>query len=171
MITRTPTQVASHAQKYFIRLQSGTKDKRRSSIHDITSVHGGDSQGPVTGQHSALASVPGMPGKHQPPAGNPQIPSGPAIGHPVAGSHALGTPVVHPLPPNSVPLRTAYRMPVPVPNIIVPVSGGARENQMENIYPENQMEDAYPENQAEKVCPENQKKNTKNTYLKPRKRR
>mmetsp|Transcript_6052 Transcript_6052/g.16808 ORF Transcript_6052/g.16808 Transcript_6052/m.16808 type:complete len:236 (-) Transcript_6052:49-756(-) len=42
VITRTPTQVASHAQKYFIRLNSnGSKkdNKRRSSIHDITSVH------------------------------------------------------------------------------------------------------------------------------------
>ncbi|CAL9037204.1 unnamed protein product [Musa banksii] len=34
--TRTPTQVASHAQKYFNRQNSGGKDKRRSSIHDIT---------------------------------------------------------------------------------------------------------------------------------------
>ncbi|RWW46045.1 hypothetical protein BHE74_00048053 [Ensete ventricosum] len=34
--TRTPTQVASHAQKYFNRQNSGSKDKRRSSIHDIT---------------------------------------------------------------------------------------------------------------------------------------
>ncbi|XP_010553252.1 PREDICTED: transcription factor DIVARICATA-like [Tarenaya hassleriana] len=34
--TRTPTQVASHAQKYFIRQLNGGKDKRRSSIHDIT---------------------------------------------------------------------------------------------------------------------------------------
>lgn len=40
VITRTPTQVASHAQKYFIRLNSqNKKDKRRASIHDITSVH------------------------------------------------------------------------------------------------------------------------------------
>ena len=41
VISRTPTQVASHAQKYFIRLNSlNKKDKRRSSIHDITSVNG-----------------------------------------------------------------------------------------------------------------------------------
>ncbi|KAE8686961.1 Transcription factor DIVARICATA [Hibiscus syriacus] len=37
--TRTPTQVASHAQKYFIRQLNGGKDKRRSSIHDITTVN------------------------------------------------------------------------------------------------------------------------------------
>ena len=36
-----PVQVASHAQKYFIRLNSlNKKDKRRSSIHDITSPAG-----------------------------------------------------------------------------------------------------------------------------------
>lgn len=39
MTTRTPTQVASHAQKYFIRQLTGGKDKRRSSIHDITMVN------------------------------------------------------------------------------------------------------------------------------------
>lgn len=37
--SRTPTQVASHAQKYFIRQLSGGKDKRRSSIHDITTIN------------------------------------------------------------------------------------------------------------------------------------
>ncbi|KAG6404101.1 hypothetical protein SASPL_136341 [Salvia splendens] len=40
VISRTPTQVASHAQKYFIRLNSMNRDRRRSSIHDITSVNG-----------------------------------------------------------------------------------------------------------------------------------
>ena len=44
VVSRTPTQVASHAQKYFIRLNSmNKKDKRRSSIHDITSVAGAGS--------------------------------------------------------------------------------------------------------------------------------
>ncbi|KAK2640779.1 hypothetical protein Ddye_022542 [Dipteronia dyeriana] len=38
VVSRTPTQVASHAQKYFLRLNSIKKDKKRSSIHDITTV-------------------------------------------------------------------------------------------------------------------------------------
>jgi len=44
VISRTPTQVASHAQKYFIRLNSMSKkdNKRRTSIHDITSPTGRD---------------------------------------------------------------------------------------------------------------------------------
>ncbi|KAJ4900017.1 myb-like transcription factor family protein [Raphanus sativus] len=33
--TRTPTQVASHAQKYFIRLYNVSRRKRRSSLFDI----------------------------------------------------------------------------------------------------------------------------------------
>ena len=34
-----PTELASHAQKYFLRLNSGGKDKRRPSIHDITTAN------------------------------------------------------------------------------------------------------------------------------------
>ncbi|KAL9235272.1 hypothetical protein vseg_010045 [Gypsophila vaccaria] len=38
VVTRTPTQVASHAQKYYLRQNSGKKERKRSSIHDITTV-------------------------------------------------------------------------------------------------------------------------------------
>lgn len=38
--TRTPTQVASHAQKYFIRQQNTQKRKRRASLFDIQQGHG-----------------------------------------------------------------------------------------------------------------------------------
>lgn len=41
VVTKTPTQVASHAQKYYIRqkLSGGNNNKRRPSIHDITIVN------------------------------------------------------------------------------------------------------------------------------------
>ncbi|KAG6789165.1 hypothetical protein POTOM_005255 [Populus tomentosa] len=39
VVSRTPTQVASHAQKYFLRLNSVKKEKKRSSIHDITATN------------------------------------------------------------------------------------------------------------------------------------
>ncbi|KAH9324767.1 hypothetical protein KI387_004945, partial [Taxus chinensis] len=54
VVSRTPTQVASHAQKYFIRLSSGNKDKRRASIHDITSVNGTDRRSISLPQASAI---------------------------------------------------------------------------------------------------------------------
>jgi SHAQKYF class myb-like DNA-binding protein len=50
--TRTPTQVASHAQKYYIRLNSGNKDKRRPSIHDITTTNLPDSVARPSSQSS-----------------------------------------------------------------------------------------------------------------------
>ncbi|KAM3282010.1 transcription factor DIVARICATA [Capsicum chacoense] len=39
VISKTPTQVASHAQKYYLRQLSGEKERKRPSIHDITTVN------------------------------------------------------------------------------------------------------------------------------------
>lgn len=63
--TRTPTQVASHAQKYFIRQLTGGKDKRRSSIHDITTGHLPDGS-PPSPATSAVDNSPSTITKSQP---------------------------------------------------------------------------------------------------------
>lgn len=92
VITRTPTQVASHAQKYFIRLNSqNKKDKRRASIHDITTVVPADdprtggiiSNVPVTGANQLVAAVvlPNIGGMGGVAAGVPILPSRPQHHH------------------------------------------------------------------------------------------
>lgn len=97
VVTRTPTQVASHAQKYFIRLNSVNKDRRRSSIHDITSVDLSVSQGPITGQGNSSAAVIASSGKSskQPQATAKGLGTY-SVG--VGQSMAIGTPVNHPAP-------------------------------------------------------------------------
>lgn len=47
VVTRTPTQVASHAQKYFLRQNSVKKERKRSSIHDITTVDSNSAPVPI----------------------------------------------------------------------------------------------------------------------------
>ncbi|EOA21380.1 hypothetical protein CARUB_v10001741mg [Capsella rubella] len=56
--TRTPTQVASHAQKYFLRQLTDCKDKRRSSIHDITTVNIPDADAATTAATGVLSPTP-----------------------------------------------------------------------------------------------------------------
>ncbi|KAF9623995.1 hypothetical protein IFM89_007693 [Coptis chinensis] len=122
VVSRTPTQVASHAQKYFIRLNSMNKDRRRSSIHDITSVGNGDvavSQGPITGQTNGPTGG-GSSGKSTRQQHHP-TPAGPVygtttVGQPIGGPliSAVGTPV-------SLPAQghMAYGVRAPVPGPMV----------------------------------------------------
>ncbi|KAK8947737.1 Transcription factor DIVARICATA [Platanthera guangdongensis] len=116
VISRTPTQVASHAQKYFIRLNSMNKDnRRRSSIHDITRVSSCDvavPHGPITGLGVGPAKASKQP-SHIPAAPGIGL-YGAAIGQPVAGppGQAVGTPVAGP------PLGYGVQ-PLPVPGLVV----------------------------------------------------
>lgn len=54
VVTRTSTQVASHAQKYFARLNSKNKHRNRPSIHDIT-VADNTKQRPITWQNGNIS--------------------------------------------------------------------------------------------------------------------
>ncbi|XP_052203901.1 transcription factor SRM1 [Diospyros lotus] len=138
VVSRTPTQVASHAQKYFIRLNSMNKERRRSSIHDITSVNNGDvsvPQGPITGQMNGTVAV--APGKSN--KSTPQTPAAPGVGvygAPTLGQpvgsfvSAVGTPVN--LPPPAAHMAYGVRAPVPVPGSVVP---GAPMNMGHVTYP------------------------------------
>ncbi|GJN40335.1 hypothetical protein PR202_gb29540 [Eleusine coracana subsp. coracana] len=120
VISRTPTQVASHAQKYFIRLNSMNRDRRRSSIHDITSVNAGDvaaagGVAPITGGPAGAMAPMGIKHHHHHGPPPPMGMYGHApMGHPVAAGHmvapaAVGTPVM--FPPGHAP----YVMPVGYP--------------------------------------------------------
>ncbi|KAH7282107.1 hypothetical protein KP509_35G012200 [Ceratopteris richardii] len=125
VVSRTPTQVASHAQKYFIRLNSINKDRRRSSIHDITSVtSNGDgsqsSQGPITGQGPVASNL-----AH--PAA-PNLAGATVYGAPFCqpivgpGGSTIGTPV--PLQPAPMAGPYVTRGPLPSPGVpSPPVSG------------------------------------------------
>ncbi|CAL0313167.1 unnamed protein product [Lupinus luteus] len=127
VVTRTPTQVASHAQKYFIRLNSMNKDRRRSSIHDITSVNNGDvsaALGPITSQtNGASRNSTGKLTKQGPPtptgASSVVLYGPPTIGQPIGGGplvSAVGTPV------NLPPPHMAYGMRASVHGAVVPVA-------------------------------------------------
>jgi len=95
--TRTPTQVASHAQKYFIRQNNLNKRKRRSSLFDIVS----ETVGPSTGS-TAPATAP-KESPHPSASGAPAVPSVPPparfnfLSHPpppFAPSHPIQMPRV-----------------------------------------------------------------------------
>ncbi|RWR97118.1 transcription factor DIVARICATA-like protein isoform X1 [Cinnamomum micranthum f. kanehirae] len=74
VVSRTPTQVASHAQKYYLRLNSVKKEKKRSSIHDITTVQSGQVAQP---SEQRLANA--VQGPTQQPMGPPKFSQNPAL--------------------------------------------------------------------------------------------
>ncbi|KAL2518612.1 Duplicated homeodomain-like superfamily protein [Abeliophyllum distichum] len=115
------------------------KDRRRSSIHDITSVNGGDAsfvpQGPITGQVNGSAGL-GSSGQSnkQPPQAPVAAPGvglygAPTIGQPIGPPlvSAVGTPVN--LPP---PGHMAYGIRAPIPGPMLP---GAPMNMGPIAYP------------------------------------
>ncbi|XP_020600158.1 transcription factor SRM1-like [Phalaenopsis equestris] len=121
VVTRTPTQVASHAQKFFIRLNSGNKDRRRSSIHDITTV--GDGDAPAVPQTNAtlsktVNSVNQLSDQSAEPHG--VGPCGTAIGHPVVSGlvTAIGTPVIIPVPGAVMQMGYGVRTPVTAETVV-----------------------------------------------------
>lgn len=103
VITRTATQVASHAQKFFIRRNSVPKEKRRSSIHDIISTTKGESS--QTGQASVAT---GFAPPAFPVGSMYAIPVGQPITAPIIST--VGTPVPL-LPQKSVPYLARPHLP------------------------------------------------------------
>ncbi|XP_058735177.1 transcription factor SRM1-like [Vicia villosa] len=113
------------------------KYRRRSSIHDITSVNNGDvstPQGPITGQTNGSSGNPTNKSVKQaipPRAGIPGagIYAAPSIGLPIGGLlvFAVGTPVNLSGSPH-----TTYGIRAPVPGTVAP---GAPMNMVPMTYP------------------------------------
>ncbi|GAB4855175.1 hypothetical protein Ancab_023802 [Ancistrocladus abbreviatus] len=90
VITRTPTQVASHAQKYYLRQNSGKKERKRSSIHDITTV---DDKPMVQPVDQNWIPLPGSTPSPQPPTLQSRMTQySPNHGGPL-GYHSFGFPI------------------------------------------------------------------------------
>ncbi|KAK4436934.1 Transcription factor SRM1 [Sesamum alatum] len=120
VISRTPTQVASHAQKYFIRLNSMNRDRRRSSIHDITSFNGdalstSPHLPPITGQYPSPSPSP-SPASTQPTIKHHQRLDHNMHGHGMIGMYGAGAPMGHPIAiPPGRHIASAVGTPVMIP--------------------------------------------------------
>ncbi|KAJ4917547.1 Duplicated homeodomain-like superfamily protein [Raphanus sativus] len=112
VITRTPTQVASHAQKYFIRLNSMNRDRRRSSIHDITSLN---NQAPaVTGQQQQQQVAKHRAAQPQPQPQQPHHPGATMAGLGMYGGAPLGQPIMAPPDHMGSAVGTPVMLPPPM---------------------------------------------------------
>eukprot|EP00884_Botryococcus_braunii_P021710 jgi/Botrbrau1/8222/Bobra.0392s0018.1 len=106
--TRNATQVASHAQKYHIRLEKGTSGKRRSRFTDIEEELSGE--GEAAGPESSIARAQGLLGvQGVRPFYSPTGAFGRTVGYPVG---KVSTPAV-PLPSHLSHLPATRTSPTP----------------------------------------------------------
>ncbi|KAI4379529.1 hypothetical protein MLD38_005810 [Melastoma candidum] len=68
--TRTPTQVASHAQKYFLRRASLDNKKRRSSLFDMV---GGNDNDQSSKRHNRIPTDQHLSGRRKPSSSDQQL--------------------------------------------------------------------------------------------------
>ncbi|XP_058192956.1 transcription factor MYB1R1 [Rhododendron vialii] len=118
--TRTPTQVASHAQKYFLRRSNHNRRRRRSSLFDITtdacmdSVMEDQIQQEIISQPLAHSNLKGFPAFQAPrsPVLLPVLPPSSKM----AGLNLNNPPPnVDPLPPLSLKLSASESLLPPPP--------------------------------------------------------
>ncbi|GAB4822396.1 hypothetical protein N2152v2_009442 [Parachlorella kessleri] len=100
--SRTATQVASHAQKHFLRVSGSTK--RRSRFSAVEEATMATPSAPVSAARDASRTFPLLPQQQQQPMQQPlslQPSAACVLGQPVAGSVVMGIPLGMPpwLPP------------------------------------------------------------------------
>ncbi|KAF2599974.1 hypothetical protein F2Q68_00012383 [Brassica cretica] len=94
VLTRTPTQVASHAQKYFARLSATNRSRQRHSIHDVNVSESSNisaMKAPITCQDAQATSQPSVDhhAYETPAIWNTQATSPTSLDH-----HVFGTPTI-----------------------------------------------------------------------------
>ncbi|XP_030947070.1 transcription factor KUA1 [Quercus robur] len=111
VISRTPTQVASHAQKYFIRQTNVSRRKRRSSLFDIIADESADT--PMV-PHDFL-SVNESQAETQ---SNPPLPAPPALDEECESMESINSSDGDPIPPKTESSQPCY--PVVYPAYVAP---------------------------------------------------
>ncbi|KAL6985958.1 Transcription factor kua1 [Sarracenia purpurea var. burkii] len=112
VMSRTPTQVASHAQKYFIRQSNVSRRKRRSSLFDIVSDESVDT--PITSHDFFDANPP----QTETQTMNP-LPAAPALDEECESMDSTKSNDREPVPQRPDSLQCSY--PVVFPAYISPV--------------------------------------------------
>ncbi|GAV77997.1 Myb_DNA-binding domain-containing protein [Cephalotus follicularis] len=111
VISRTPTQVASHAQKYFIRQTNVSRRKRRSSLFDIVADESVDAS--AVSQDFLSASHP-----HAETQSNNSLPAPPALEEECESMDSTNSNDGEPAPPKPDSSQSSY--PVVYPAYISP---------------------------------------------------